>query len=465
MSTEATVSAAPPALGAEERRELRREVLRQAWPVVLQNVLHTLMFYVDTYMVSRLGPEAMAAMGVVGPVAHTITSVLSALSIGTIAIVARAWGEGDRARQEREAAASLAVGVVLGAPLALLGYVALPEIARLFPVPDAPSVLGMARGFLRYQGASLVFFCVYISATGVLRAAGRTAFAMVATLAANGLNVFLNWVFIYGNLGAPRMGVAGSALATASALAFECVVVLGYLWSPRSPIRLTLASFRRVTRESLGRLVRVSVPAAIEPVILQSGFLVYNRVITELGVVAMAAHRAAITVESLTFMPGWGFAVAGSAVVGQFLGARRPDKAEAGFRESARISTYLMSTIGVVFLFAAVPLVRLFLRGPEAEPAVGAAALCLAISAFEQPFLALSMALGGALRGAGDTRSPVLVAVVGVWAVRVPLAWLLAFPAGLGIVGIWMTMIADWAARTAIFTLLFRRGRWKSIKL
>ena len=124
-----------------------------------------------------------------------------------------------------------------------------------------------------------------------------------------------------------------------------------------------------------------------------------------------------------------------------------------------------MSAIGVVFLFAAVPLVRLFLRGPEAEPAVRAAALCLAISAFEQPFLALSMALGGALRGAGDTRSPVLVAVVGVWAVRVPLAWLLAVPAGLGIVGIWMTMIVDWAARTAIFWVLFRRGRWKSIKL
>jgi putative MATE family efflux protein len=407
----------------------------------------------------------MAAMGVVGPVAHTITSVLSALSVGTIAIVARAWGEGDRAKQEREAAASLAVGFVLGAPLAVVGFFLLPEFARIFPVPDAPDVLGMAQGFLRYEGASLVFFCVYAAATGILRAAGRTAFAMVATLAANVLNIFLNWVLIYGNLGAPRMGVAGSALATASALAFECVLVVAYLSSRRSPIPLGVASFRAVTRESLARLVRVSIPAAIEPVILQSGFLIYNRIITELGVVAMAAHRAAITVESLTFMPGWGFAVAGSAVVGQFLGARRPDKAEAGFRASARISTYLMSTIGVLFLFAAVPLVRLFLRGPGAEPAVGAAALCLAISAFEQPFLALSMALGGALRGAGDTKSPVLVAVVGVWGVRVPLAWALAFPAGLGLTGIWLTMIADWAVRTAIFSTLFRRGRWKSIKL
>src|SRR5438477_7838823 len=251
MSIEAAVEGAPLTRG--ERSELRREVLRQAWPVVLQNLLHTLMFYVDTYMVSRLGSSAMAAMGVVGPVAHTITSVLSALSVGTIAIVARAWGEGDRKKQERDAASSVAVGLVLGLPLSVVGFFLLPEIARLFPVPDAPAVLGMARGFLRYEGASLVFFCVYVAATGVLRAAGRTTFAMMATLAANALNVLLNWIFIYGNLGAPRMGVAGSALATACALAFECILVVGYLWSPRSPVPLSLAGFRAVTRESLAK--------------------------------------------------------------------------------------------------------------------------------------------------------------------------------------------------------------------
>jgi MATE family, multidrug efflux pump len=464
MPTEAAF-VLPPSLTRAERADLRREVVRQAWPVVLQNLLHMLMFFVDTKMVSALGKEPLAAMGVVGPVAHTITSVLSALSVGTVAVVARAWGEGDRAKLEREASSSLAVGLVVGLPLSIVGVLLLPAIAGLFQVPGAPEVLGMARGFLRYQGASLVFLCVYIAATGVLRAAGRTAFATVATLLANVLNVFLNWMFLYGNLGAPRMGMPGSSLATALALAFECALVLAYLWSPWSPVRISAASFRAVTRESLSRLIRVSVPAAIEPVILQSGFLVYNKAITLLGTTAMAAHRAAITIESLTFMPGWGFAVAGSAIVGQFLGAGRPDKADAGLRECARMSTYLMSAIGVVFLFAATPLVRLFLNGPGAETAVSLAALCLAISAFEQPFLALSMALGGALRGAGDTRSPVLVAVAGVWGVRVPLAWLLAFPMGLGITGIWMTMILDWAVRTAVFALLYRRGRWKSIKL
>ncbi len=458
MTTEA-------ALGKAERSELRREVLRQAWPVVLQNLLHTLMFYVDTYMISGLGPEAMAAMGVVGPVAHTITSVLSALSVGTVAVVARAWGAGDRAAQERDAAGALVLGFALGAPLTAIGLLVLPAFAGLFQVPGAPELLGMARDYLKWQAASLVFFCLYVAASGILRGAGRTGFATVATLGANVLNIFLNWVLIYGNLGAPRMGVGGAGLATAIALAAEAVVVVGFLATRRSPIRLGASSFRAVTRETLGRLARVSLPAAIEPIVLQSGFLIYNKAVTLLGTAAMAAHRAAITIESLTFMPGWGFAVAGSAVVGQFLGAGRPDKADAAFRESARCSLYLMSAIGIAFLFGATPLVRLFLQGPDAEAAVGMAALCLAISAFEQPFLALSMSLGGALRGAGDTRSPILVGIIGVWGIRVPLAWALAFPLGLGITGIWITMIVDWAARAAIFSVLYRRGRWKTIKL
>jgi putative MATE family efflux protein len=462
MSSDAAIAAPVPPLTRADRAQLRREVLRQAWPVVLQNLLHTLMFYVDTYMIGGLGEEAMATMGVVGPINHTVTSVLSALSVGTVATVARAWGEGERRKQEGEAAASMAASVVVGAVASAAGVFLLPAMAALFPIRDAPGVLGSAQAFLRIQGAALLFYCVYLAATGIYRAAGRTAFPVLATLGANVLNVLLNWVFIYGNWGAPRMGVTGASLATAISLAFECLVIASAFLLPGSPIRLR---FGMLSGEAVGRLVRVSLPAAAEPVILQAGLLLYNKVVTGLGLLPVAAHRAALAVESLTFMPGWGFAVAGSAVVGQFLGAGRPDKAAAGFRESVRFSTYLMSAIGATFLFASTPLVRLFLRGPDEGGAVALAAACLAVSAFEQPFMALSMSLGGALRGAGDTRTQVLVGAVGVWLVRVPLAWALAFPAGLGLMGIWITMVVDWAVRAALFSILWRRGRWKTIKL
>jgi putative MATE family efflux protein len=441
-----------PMPGSEERAGLRREVARQAWPVVLQMLLKTMMFYVDSAMISSLGQEAMAAMGVVGPISHTLVAALSALSVGTVATVSRAWGEGDREKQAREASASVTLAAALGIPLTLTGVLVLPEMAELFRVPDSPAVTAMARQFLRIEASVFLFFCLDAAATGVLRAAGRTLFPMVATLGANLLNVVLNWVFIFGNLGAPRMGVAGAALATSISFALQASVVFGYLWTPWSPVRLSASALRGVTRGSLARLVRVSMPAAAEPLLLQSGFLIYNKAITLLGTMPMAAHRAAITVESMTFMPAYGFAVAGSAVVGQNLGAGRPDRADAGLRECARLSTWLMSAVGVSFFFLAAPLVRLFLRGPDDGAAVATAAMCLAISAFEQPFMAMAMSLGGGLRGAGDTRSPVLVGLLGVWGVRVPLAWALAFPAGLGLYGIWITMIADWAVRTAVFS-------------
>jgi putative MATE family efflux protein len=453
------------ALSPGERAGLRRDVARQAWPVVLQMLLKTLMFYVDSYMIAGVGQEAMAAMGVVGPISHTLVAVLSALSVGTVATVARAWGEGDADKQRREASAASVLALALGVPLTVLGLLVLPAMADLFRVPDSPAVTEMARRFLQIEASIFVFFCLDAAASGILRAAGSTRVPMVVALGANALNIFLNWVFIYGNLGAPRMELAGAALATSISFALQGAVTFGYLWTRWSPIRLTVASMRGVTRESLSRLVRVSIPAGVEPVILQSGFLAYNKVITLLGTVPMAAHRAAITVESMTFMPSYGFAVAGSAVVGQYLGAGRPDRADAGLRECARLSTWMMSAVGVAFFFLAAPLVRIFLRSPDAESTVYIAAQCLAISAFEQPFMALAMALGGGLRGAGDTRSPVLVGALGVWAVRIPLAWTLAFPAGLGLYGIWITMIADWAVRTAVFSVLYRRGRWKTIKL
>jgi putative MATE family efflux protein len=453
------------ALSPEERAAIRREVTRQAWPVVLTMLLKTLMFYVDTYMISGVGPEAMAAMGIVGPISHTLVALISALSVGTIATVSRAWGEGDRARQEREASTAVTLALAIGIPLTIVGLLILPGMAELFRVPGSPAVTEMARRFLQIEASIFLLFCLDAAATGILRAAGRTVLPMVATLLANGLNIFLNWVLIYGNLGAPRLEVAGAALATSISFALQASVIFGSLWLPRSPIRLSWAGLRGVARRDVARLLRVSTPAAVEPLLLQTGFLIYNKAITRLGVIPMAAHRAAITVESLTFMPAYGFAVAGSAVVGQYLGAGRADKADAGLRVCARMSTLFLTAAGVLFFFFSPALVRLFLRGPGEEATAAAAALCLRISAFEQPFMALAMALGGGLRGAGDTKSPLLVGALGIWGVRIPLAWALAFPAGLGLAGIWITMIADWAIRTAIFQVLFRRGRWKSINL
>lgn len=430
---------------------------------MLQNLSRMLMFWVDTAFAGRLDASAQAAMGIAGPITYTVVAVLAALSVGTIAVVARAWGAGDPAKQETEAAASASLAALLGLPLTLLGVVALPALASLFPVVDAPGAVDGARVFLRWEATAFFFLCLDLSASGILRGAGKTAVPMAASVAANLLNAFLAWVLMFGNLGAPRLGLEGAGIATAAAMAFQGLFTFGWLWTPASPIRLRMSSFARVGRDALRRLVRLTGPAAVEPLILQAGFLAYTKLVSLLGVTAMAAHRTALTVESLTFMGGYGFVMAASGLVGQSLGEGRPDKAEAALRECARLALLVMVSIGLLFAFIPEVLVRIFVPGLPEVAALSAA--CLRIAALEQPFMALAMSLAGGLRGAGDTRTPALTAVVGVWLVRVPLAWTLAVPAGLGLRGIWITMIVDWAARTAVLGWVVRRGRWKAIKL
>jgi putative MATE family efflux protein len=438
-----------------ERAAVRRECARQAWPLVLQSLGRSTMFFVDTFMVGRLGDEALASMGVAGPVAYLVVSVLSALQVGAIATVSRAFGSGDRRAQASESATALTLGLALGLPLALGGFLLLPLAARLFPVPGAPGVVEGAAGYLAWEGAGLLFVCPAMAASGIWRAAGRTRLPLACSLAANLLNVLLNGIFIYGHLGAPALGVAGAGLATALSQAAEALLITGFL----APLR---PDFRAVDRGSLARLLRVSIPAALEPAVMQAGFLLYTATIARLGTVSVAAHRTALAMESLTFMAGHGFVMAGSALVGQALGAGRPDRAELALRECTRLAVVAMSAAGILFLLGADVLVRLFAGSAEAG---ALAAACLRISALEQPFMAAAMALGGGLRGAGDTRSPVAVGLLGVWIVRLPLAWALAFPAGLGLRGVWITMIVDWAVRTAAFAAIVRRGRWKSIRL
>jgi putative MATE family efflux protein len=443
-----------------ERRDLRREVRRQAWPLVLQNLSRMVMFWVDTAFAGRLDENAQAAMGVAGPLSYTVVSVLSALSVGTIATVSRAWGERDPLRRRREAGVSAAFALAAGLPLAVAAFWALPALAGLFPMSDAPRATELARAFLRWEAVAFPFLCLDLSASGILRGAGRTRAPMVASLIANALNVPLAWIFMFGKLGAPKMGLEGAGLATAIAMAAQGLITFGWLWTRGSPIRPALSGLGRA---DFARLARVAIPAAVEPLVLHAGFLAYTKIVTSLGVLAVAAHRTALAVESLTFMGGYGFVMAASGLVGQALGEGRPDKAEAAVRECGKLALGVMASVGVVFLLAPEPLARVFAPG---LPAVaGLAAACLRIAAVEQPFMALAMTLAGGLRGAGDTRAPVTTALVGVWLIRVPLAWALAVPAGLGLMGIWLTMIVDWAARAAVLGIVYRRGRWKALQL
>jgi putative MATE family efflux protein len=465
------ISTAPAsgAIALDDRTPIARQVLLLAWPVVVQSLMRTLMFLVDTALLGHYGEGAeatrsLAATAILWPISNTFAMVLAAVGTGALAIVARAKGEGDPAKVERESATAMAASLAVGLcalPVAIFGF---PFLAGLLGRGQDPHTVDLAKGFLFWTALSIPATMLEVGGSAALRGAGDTRMPMVFALIANILNAFGNWVLIFGKFGFPEMGVVGAGIATAICLALQGLMTLAWMHLPWSAVQLRLASYASVTRESIARLARVTGPAVVEPLLLQAGFLIFIRILSTLGEDAIAAHRTAVAVESLAFMPGFGFAVACGALVGQCLGARRPDRAELGFRASALYALGIMCTFAVLFLVFARGFVGVL--APKATPAVlDQASTALRISAAELPFLAAAMVLGGALRGAGDTRSPLVVAFVGVWLIRVPLGYVLAVPMKWGLAGAWAVMIVDWAARAGIFWLLWKRGRWKTLKL
>jgi len=443
------------------RTALRLEILRLAWPVVLQNLFRTFMIIVDTAMVGRgLGKDALASMSVIGPIGFSMIAILMALGVGTIATVARAHGEGDPAKREGEAATSVLVALVSGLLLVVPAVILLPRLESLFEVPGSTAISHHARHYLHFFAMAIPGLLLENAASAILRGSGDTRTPMLFAIGANVLNVVGNYALIFGHFGMPRMEVAGSGLSTMICYSLQGIGVTLVLFLPGVRRRLTFDSFRRVTRESAARLARVTGPAIVEPLVMQTGFLVFSKAVTTLGSHPAAAHRAAVTVESLSYMPGYGFAVACSALVGQYLGARRPEQAAVAARESVFLSALLMSLIGVAFVLVPGSLLGLFVKDDPETIRLGVA--CLLIAAFEQPLMGAAMVYAGALRGAGDTRSPLAIGALSVWLVRVPLAWFLAFVVGWGLNGLWITMIADWGVRSAAFAYIVRRGKWKT---
>jgi putative MATE family efflux protein len=269
------------------------------------------------------------------------------------------------------------------------------------------------------------------------------------------VNLGVSWALVYGRLGAPELGVTGAAIGTAAAFAVEAALALTALRARVPPVKGAAPAEWRA-------LLRVSLPAFGERALYHVGFLAFAALIGRLGDVAMAAHQSLLAIESLGFIGAEAFGVAGGALVAQKLGARRPDDAAACGWIATWLGVAVLSVVGLVFLVFARPLVSIFTTDPAV---IELGATCLRVAAIAQPLMAACDALGGALRGAGDTRSVLATAFVGPIVVRITATWVFAFEMDLGLLGVWMGSTVDWAVRTAWLALLFRRGRWRSVEV
>ncbi len=422
--------------------------------------MSTLIYLVDTALIGWLNdPVALAAVGLSGTLMWATDGLFQAISISASAMVARFWGSEDFETARRAAGQSIILSVLVSLVLMAL----LLPTARFFlqVMGGEPEVVRRGTEYVRILLAtSLVSYTLSV-ANSIMRATGDTQKPMVITGVMNVVNAVLAYVLIFGLGPIPRLELRGAALATSLARMLGGAIALSVLFSSRTPIHLRLEHVRHFDWGLIWRVLRISLPNLGETIISRLGFILFTRIVSSLGTIALAAHQLATRIESLAYMPGWGLATATAALVGQALGARKTDVAEQGIRRTLLMGNGMMLLLGVVFVAFGPGIVRAF--GVQDADLARMATMAIRISALELFGLCTLMIINGCLRGAGDTRTPMTVTLAGTLLFRVPTTYLFAITLGAGLKGVWLATTMDWSMRALILFFLYMRGGWKRV--
>jgi len=411
---------------------------------------------IDIAMLGRLGTGALAAVGYAMQFFYLSQAVLMAVGVACVAMMSRSLGAGEPDRARHALAASLTIALLTASVVSLLALFVPEAPIRLLGASEP--IVAMAAPYFQLTIGSSLLFAVSFTYENAFRAARDARTPMIMAAAATIVKLALNWVLIFGNLGAPALGLVGAGLATVGAQAVACVLFLvaaRYSVHARS-LRLRsgdLRAARAVYRET----IRLAVPGLLERLGMNLALMSYFWVLGGYGPEAVAAYTIGVRVLSFSWIPGMGFSTAASTLVGQSLGANQPRQAaRAGWR-AARFALGVSIVLGIGFALARDPLARLFTDDPGVLEVLRPFIVVMALS---QPLLGLHFALGGALRGAGDTLTPLWAALLGNWGLRVPLALLFAFVLDWSVLWVWFALSFDHLARSAWMAIAFRRGRW-----
>ncbi len=442
-----------------DQAEIRKDVLRLALPAMGEQVLSMMVGIVDTYLVGHLGAASLAAVGLANQWVMVATMLFGAIATGATALIARFVGARERAQANEVLRQSVMLGAVIGAIATALGVTLAAPAVRLLGAEE--DVVVLSASYLRVVSSIFFFSTLMFIGNASLRGAGDTRTPLFVMLVVNIVNIAVAWTAINGRLGLPPMGVVGSAVGAATARTIGGLLVILLLLKGRAGIKLRLARLWP-DGELIRRILRVGLPSGMEQLLFRSGHMIFARILAELGTVAYAANQVAMNGWSLSFMPGFGFALAATTLVGQRLGAKDPGGAQRCGYTAYRLSATLMGTVGIFFLLFPSEIVGFFTNDPEV---IAIGTLPLGMVGVIQPLLAATMVFPGALRGAGDTRFPMFVTGAAIWSIRLPLAFLFAIVLGWGLPGAWGALVLDLCVRGLLNYLRFRGGRWKTVEV
>lgn len=433
-----------------------RAIVLLAIPMVLEMFMQSAFAIVDVFFVGKLGADAVAVVGMTDSLLTLIFALCIGLSMGATAMVARRIGEKDPKNASIAAVQAIAVGVAFSIPLGLVGILFSGELLGL--IGGSPEVVQMGSGFTAITLGSNITVMLLFLINAVFRGAGDAVIAMRVLALANLINIVLDPVLIFGWGPFPELGLEGAAIATTIGRATGVVYQLRELGRGRARIHVSRDSLR-LDMAMMRRLVRVSLVGIFQLLIATASWVGLVRILALFGGTTLAGYTIAIRIIVFVLLPAFGMGNAAATLVGQNLGAGKPDRAERSVWITAVANMCFLGAVAVLFILYAEGLVGIFTK----ETAVMLAAVeCLRIVSYSYVFLAFGMVTVQAFNGAGDTTTPTWINFICYWLLQIPLAYLLSVTLQFGPRGVFSSITIAQLVLAVIGVLMFRRGRWKS---
>jgi len=432
-----------------------RAIVLLAIPMVLEMGMESIFAVVDVFWVSRLGPDAVATVGLTESMLTLVYTAAMGLSIGVAATVARRIGEKRPDAAAETAVQGIAMGLVVAAFVAVLGVSLAPHLLGVMGATPAVTAIGSGYTRMMLGGSATVLLIFLINA--IFRGAGDAAIAMRVLWLANAINILLGPCLIFGLGPFPKLGVTGAAIATTIGRGTGVLYQIYRL--TRGDARVAVRRIHLALKPAImTSLIRLSGSGTFQVLVGTASYIGLVRIVSTFGSAALAGYTIAIRLVVFCLLPSWGLSNAAATMVGQSLGAGKPERAERAVWIASGYNMAVLGSVGVLFIILANPIVSLFTHDPTAAPT---GALALRTMSFGFLFYALGMVLTSAFNGAGDTWTPTWINLVCFWLFEIPLAYVLARVAGVGPFGVFFAITVGYSSFAVVSAVLFRRGRWK----
>lgn len=432
-----------------------KEVLNISIPAIAEAAVYTLMSMFDTMIIGNYGGnKAVSAVGISNEILNTcvLVFITIGLSIGITSFVSRSIGARDKKEAEEYASIGFVIGIFLSFILCYGLFIFSKTILQIAGARGG--VLSLSNTYTKITIVAIFFYMLMNIINSILRGYGNTYTPFIASLIVAALNVVFDLVLVFG-IAAPKMGVIGAAVASVISHCVGFIFLLLYLLI-KSEVKIRLKYMIKLHTGKVKNLLFLAIPSSMEEAAFSTSRLLGTFIIMRAGTIPFAANQIANIVESMSFMPGMGFGTAATTLVGMKIGERNYRKAKEYGYACAFGAVVMMGVFGIVFLLMPGFLVDLFVNEDERK-VVYLASLCLFIGAFEQPSIALSLVFAGALKGAGDAKSPFIVSLLTSWLIRVPLIFYFIRILKLSIIYVWWITVIQWTVDAILMFIYFEK--------